>query len=118
MPSAKFKKRIPIDPGTPFTIDIPVPTGGMKTCKYKNGWTLTHFEVQRKLQKERCAVCGVPFTFEASGVADHKHCSPPLPRGLLCYCCNTGLGMFRDSRKLLEKASRYIQKWDRLQLTK
>jgi hypothetical protein len=42
-----------------------------------------------------------------ASVIDHSHVTGKV-RGGLCKQCNTGLGMFRDSPKLLNKAGVYL----------
>ena len=52
----------------------------------------------------RCAICGC----EARRLAvDHCHRTNAV-RGMLCTHCNWGLGYFRDDKKLLERAIRYL----------
>ena len=46
-----------------------------------------------------------------SSVVDHCHTSG-LIRGLLCRQCNSGLGMFKDSKPNLRRASEYLGKYD------
>lgn len=58
-------------------------------------------------QKGICAVCGGPPTVYDKYVVDHDHDTGAV-RGLICQHCNTGLGRFKDSTKLLESAKRYI----------
>jgi len=38
---------------------------------------------------------------------DHDHITGKV-RGLFCRDCNTGLGMFKDSSALLQKAAQYL----------
>lgn len=51
-----------------------------------------------------CLICQNPIK---DFVLDHDHKSLEF-RGLLCGTCNTGLGMFRDSIGILERAIRYL----------
>ena len=52
----------------------------------------------------QCAICsGVPYA------VDHCHRSKKV-RGVLCRLCNTGLGHFKDSPKLLRAAANYLEK--------
>ncbi len=54
-------------------------------------------------QNNLCAIC------ERNGrlVIDHSHKTGKV-RGLLCYACNLGLGLFRDSAGSLQKAVAYL----------
>lgn len=59
-------------------------------------------------QGNNCAICGRDRTTQNRRLAiDHDH-KTGLLRGLLCTTCNTGLGCFRDSVELLNKAIRYL----------
>ncbi len=64
-----------------------------------------------------CAICGCPETAKAYGITrrlgiDHCHKTGRL-RGLLCTRCNSGLGFFRDSYKIMEGAIKYIKKYQK-----
>lgn len=39
---------------------------------------------------------------------DHDHTTGKV-RGLLCNACNKGLGFFKDSKELLDKAIKWLQ---------
>ena len=64
-------------------------------------------------QEGACAICKRP---EVSGgpsglkplAIDHSH-RTGIVRGLLCFPCNTALGLFKEDRKLLRSASRYLR---------
>lgn len=53
-----------------------------------------------------CMICGNDND-GAKLVIDHDHASDVV-RGLLCKCCNWGLGHFRDNPALLHKAAMYL----------
>lgn len=55
-------------------------------------------------QNNKCFICDE----EAKLVVDHDHSTGKV-RGLLCSICNTGIGMFKDSTKNLEKAIEYLK---------
>lgn len=55
-----------------------------------------------------CAICGYEPSSEAKGLfVDHSHETYKI-RGLLCQWCNSGLGYFKDSRKILKTAIKYL----------
>ncbi len=56
-------------------------------------------------QKGKCAICNKKS--KSKMVIDHNHKTGKI-RGLLCIQCNSGLGMFRDSRKVLSRAIKYL----------
>lgn len=55
-------------------------------------------------QEGKCAICGVSNT---ELHVDHDHDTGDV-RALLCFSCNSGLGMFKDDPELLRKAAVYI----------
>ena len=68
-------------------------------------------------EKYRCAICGN----EGNGkwkklCVDHCHTNLKV-RGLLCNKCNTGIGYFKDSPELLNKAIQYIESQDYIETT-
>jgi hypothetical protein len=62
-------------------------------------------------QEGRCAICALvrpTFGNGRKGLApDHCH-ETGVIRGLLCFRCNTALGVFGDSAKGLERAMHYL----------
>ena len=67
-------------------------------------------------QENRCAICGVEGGSNGRGdrlAVDHIHGTERV-RGLLCHQCNTAIGLFRDDRRLLAKASYYLMRKGRL----
>lgn len=69
----------------------------------KYGLSDEQYQTMLDNQDGKCAICG-----DVPTAVDHDH-STGLVRGLLCHSCNAGLGHFRDSPSLLEKAARYIE---------
>jgi len=83
--------------------------------KKQYGITLDEYDPMLEQQKGVCAICGEKETnldtrtgriFELA--VDHCHETGKV-RGLLCTKCNTGLGAFKDSVELLNKAINYLQ---------
>ncbi len=68
-----------------------------------------------KAQGSGCCICGGTEVFKGGGVGnrtnlpvDHDH-QTGWVRGILCYPCNTGLGMFKDNSALLRAAAQYLE---------
>lgn len=69
------------------------------------------FNVMLQNQEGVCAICKEKELSKRCKYlhVDHDHNSKKV-RGLLCSNCNRGLGLFKDSAELLEKASQYLRK--------
>lgn len=80
-----------------------------------NGMDLTveQYMALYDAQGGRCAICQTPrppYGNERTGLApDHCH-DTGVVRGLLCFRCNTALGVFGDTVKGLEVALRYLRR--------
>jgi hypothetical protein len=61
-------------------------------------------------QEGKCLICEVLLKapYDIYTHADHDHTTGEF-RGLLCSTCNTGLGKFKDSIILLNKAMNYLE---------
>ena len=81
-----------------------------KHLKRTYGLTLIDYDNLLNRQLGVCAICGSSDSFGHGRFAvDHNHLTGKV-RGLLCSKCNTGLGFFKDSPKLLLKAVSYLSK--------
>lgn len=87
--------------------------------KHNYGITAEEYNKKKKKQKNRCAICKSRErrTHKRTGgrqslSVDHNHETKQI-RDLLCGDCNRGLGMFKDSFKLLIRASQYLKKHKR-----
>lgn len=58
-------------------------------------------------QKGLCGICKKGI--DESSHVDHCHSTGKV-RGLLCRPCNSGLGLFSDSTRLLKSAITYLNK--------
>jgi len=80
------------------------------SIKTKYGITLDTYNSMYESQNGKCAIC--EGSFESGSrrglVIDHCHTEGNVRR-LLCRQCNTGLGQFKDSVSLLEKAIKYLK---------
>ena len=78
----------------------------------KNRYKLTEEEYLKLSAKAagHCQICGVSEeTLTKSLHIDHCHTTGRV-RGLLCHGCNVGLGHFKDSIELMEKATDYLKR--------
>lgn len=68
----------------------------------------------RATQRNRCAICG-KHESEVRGrhpgvlSIDHIEGEPIKVRGLLCYACNIGLGLFDHNPDVLRRAAEYLE---------
>lgn len=68
------------------------------------GLTPEQYDALVVRQLGSCAICGVR---SPDLCVDHCHSSQRV-RGLLCPACNSGLGYFKDSPRLLQNAAIYV----------
>ena len=89
----------------------------MKTFRLKRdyGLTLDEFDAMLAKQHGKCAICGVfmdpPARAAKNSIAvtvDHCHATNVV-RGLLCYSCNLGLGIFKDCLQRMRSAIIYLE---------
>lgn len=80
------------------------------TLKHRYGITAKIYDQLAANQLNRCALCStdVPGGSRKNFLVDHNHETGEV-RGLLCYNCNNGLGMLKDSPKLLKRAIQYLE---------
>lgn len=89
----------------------------MRKYHLKVKYNLNETQFRNLLEKQEglCAICRKPRGVRDFSV-DHDH-DTGITRGLLCVKCNTGLGLFDDSIKLLIRAAMYLDEhnkdWDR-----
>ncbi|MDA3808142.1 MAG: endonuclease domain-containing protein [Thiomicrorhabdus sp.] len=79
---------------------------GKHRC-YTYGITIAEYESLLETQSSKCAICKELFT--GTPHIDHCHTTGDV-RGLLCRCCNHGIGLLKDSAELLEAAVTYVSK--------
>lgn len=74
------------------------------------GLTLEQLEDVFVKQGSKCKICNSENSTHSSKgfVVDHCHVTGRV-RGLLCNKCNLGLGNFKDSVEILEKALSYLK---------
>lgn len=81
--------------------------------KRKYNITLEEFDQKLSNQNYRCAICNGTDTHDKHSVfaVDHCHTTGKI-RGLLCWKCNAGLGLFNDNKENLKNAINYLKKHD------
>lgn len=72
----------------------------------KYGLTVTQFNVLQDQQQNKCAICSKPLGEKFC--IDHCHETGKV-RGLLCYGCNSGIGLLNDDPALLTIAIEYLR---------
>lgn len=91
----------------------------MQTDKYKEsklrtrlkrryGLTLEEYNSMYDSQKGICAICKNPPSINDKLCVDHNEDTLRI-RMLLCRQCNVGLGNFKHSPELLQKAAAYLE---------
>ena len=73
------------------------------------GITIEEFNGMVLEQDGRCAICRDEFKSRKGTHIDHSHGSDKQVRGVLCTCCNIGLGMFKDNETRLSAALAYLK---------
>jgi hypothetical protein len=78
----------------------------------KYGITMEQFQAMKDAQNYKCLLCSRVFKdrgtrFEQACI-DHDHETGKV-RGLLCWMCNAGLGMFDENVEALANAIKYIK---------
>jgi hypothetical protein len=77
------------------------------SLKYNFGLTEAEWDRMRDEQQNRCAMCRQEFGDLVKNRAHVDHChATQKVRGLLCFRCNTALGIYE---KLGEKAAEYLR---------
>ncbi len=81
--------------------------------KLAYGLTPEDYEVMLQAQNNACAICKTSTPTGKWKVFAVDHCHHTMKvRGLLCNECNRGMGLLRDSAKLLRAAADYLDQYD------
>ena len=77
--------------------------------KYKYGLTKQQFCDLIVAQDNKCRICYEDFGEALMSIPRVDHChNTGVIRGLLCFKCNTGLGMFCDDPEKMRSAIAYL----------
>lgn len=74
------------------------------------GLTAEEFKQKIAEQNNACDICGLPFVPHKNPCVDHDHTTSKV-RSLLCTHCNSGLGHFKESIRILQSAQDYIKRY-------
>lgn len=74
--------------------------------------SITEYRKMLKKQKNRCWICEKRFTYKHKLHVDHNPKTKKI-RGLLHHSCNIGLGCFKHNIKLLKKAIKYLEYFEK-----
>lgn len=82
------------------------------SLKRRYGITLDQYKSMSSLQGNKCFVCKLPEKREQKGIVrslsvDHDHATGNVRR-LLCYDCNTALGLLREDLTTIGSLYRYV----------
>ncbi len=82
-------------------------------CQIKKNYGISMEEFNNLFisQGNVCGVCGGNNFYKQGPNVDHDHDTNRV-RGILCNQCNVGLGSFKDSIVLLQKAIEYLNKYN------
>lgn len=81
-----------------------------KNLRDKYGLTIEAWEEMAEAQNWRCAICGThKDDLKNNFAVDHDHDTGEV-RGLLCYACNRGIGLLKDSIIVLSNAVEYLKR--------
>lgn len=72
------------------------------------GITTEDYNKLYQAQKGKCAICGGKQTSGENLDVDHNHKTGEV-RGLLCHSCNKGIGLLKDSPRILKLALKYLE---------
>jgi hypothetical protein len=79
------------------------------TLRKKYGITLEQYEDMLAAQDGCCAICKRAVEAAPRRLhVDHDHVTGRV-RGILCYLCNTGLGVFKDDVERMRAAIEYLE---------
>ena len=75
----------------------------------KYGITLADYDAMLLAQGGGCAICATPQPDGQSLHVDHDHDTGAV-RGLLCFNCNAGIGLFGHDVRALDAAAAYLRR--------
>jgi hypothetical protein len=96
-----------------LTVNYPRSKSSERNLRHRYGLSLEGYTNMLKAQGNRCPICATNlkgFNPKQTHV-DHCH-RTKIVRAILCMKCNTGLGSFNHDPSLLEKAARYLRRFE------
>lgn len=80
----------------------------VKRIKSKYGISEEKYLEMLTAQGNKCAICRTHFDELHMAHTDHCHTTGKV-RGILCFTCNRGIGLFKDNPDFLYSAARYLE---------
>ncbi len=74
------------------------------------GLTPIQYDMQAAMQTNGCAICKQPCSTGKALAVDHNHTTGAF-RALLCYRCNTVLGLINEDEDILINIIEYLKKY-------
>lgn len=90
-------------------IDSVIEKSRDKRLRHRYGVTEAEVDAQRDRNKNHCPICKKEYPKGKRPHTDHDHVTGKF-RDVLCFNCNTGLGMFKDDPEIMQNAIAYILK--------
>jgi len=75
------------------------------------GISVDEFYTMIEKQNNCCAICSKPLNLKKHTHIDHDHITNKV-RGILCHCCNTAIGLFKEDRIVMQKAIEYLSHYE------
>lgn len=85
-----------------------------RSANLRKNYGISQVDYDERLSRQGglCAICRGSNTSRRRAFFDVDHChSTGVVRGILCSKCNTGLGLFGDSRAVLANAIAYLEQY-------
>ena len=89
----------------------------VKRARRKKQYTLwtynlteEQYDSMLELQNHKCAICGITFGSDNKTRPNVDHChNSDKVRGFLCFSCNAGIGLLKESETNLQNAISYLR---------
>ena len=88
----------------------------INSIKSRYGLSIEQYNEILDFQNHSCAICkSTEPGGKGTWAVDHDHITDNV-RGILCVNCNTGIGMLKDNKEVVQRAYFYLEKQERKDL--